>query len=69
MNLTGYHAKYFAYELTKRCASNSLEKLVGALVDAKVDLNPHQVEEAAATMPTLIKMRKGSCTSVVMATR
>ncbi len=46
MDLTNYHAKYFAYELTKRCSSDSLEKLAGALVDAKVDLNPHQVEAA-----------------------
>ena len=44
MGFTDYHAKYFAYELTKRCSSDSLEKLAGALVDAKVDLNPHQVE-------------------------
>jgi adenine-specific DNA-methyltransferase len=46
MNLTDYHAKYFAYELTKRCSSDSIEKLAGALVDAQVDLNPHQVEAA-----------------------
>src|SRR6266853_1041161 len=46
MDLTDYHAKYFAYELTKRCSSDSLEKLAGVLVDAKVDLNPHQVEAA-----------------------
>jgi adenine-specific DNA-methyltransferase len=46
MNLTDYQAKYFAYELTKWCSSDSLEKLAGALVDAKVDLNPHQVEAA-----------------------
>lgn len=46
MQLTDYHAKYFAYELTKRCASDSVEKLAGALVDAQVDLNPHQVEAA-----------------------
>jgi SNF2 family DNA or RNA helicase len=39
-----YHAKYFAYELTKRCPSDSAEKLAGALVDAQVDLNPHQIE-------------------------
>jgi ERCC4-related helicase len=42
--LTEYHAKYFAYELTKRCPSDSAEKLAGALVDAQVDLNPHQIE-------------------------
>jgi len=46
MNLTDFHAKYFAYELTKRSASDSVEKLVGVLVDAQVDLNPHQVEAA-----------------------
>lgn len=46
MNLTDYHAKYFAYELTKRCSSDNVEKLAGALVDAQVDLNPHQVEAA-----------------------
>lgn len=46
MTLTDYHAKYFAYELTKRCPSDSLEKLAGALVDAQVDLNPHQIEAA-----------------------
>jgi adenine-specific DNA-methyltransferase len=44
--LTPYHAKYFAYELTKRCASDSAEKLAAALVDAQVDLNPHQIEAA-----------------------
>ncbi len=42
--LTDFHAKYFAHDLTKRCASDSIEKLAGALVDAQVDLNPHQVE-------------------------
>src|SRR6266853_757695 len=43
---TAYHAKYFAYELTKRCASDSVEKLASVLADAQVDLNPHQVEAA-----------------------
>ena len=46
MQLTPYHAKYFAHELTKRCPSDSVEKLAEALVDAQVDLNPHQVEAA-----------------------
>ena len=44
--ITPYHAKYFAYELTKRCSSDSLEKLTMSLSDAQVDLNPHQVEAA-----------------------
>ena len=46
MNLTAYHAKYYAYELTKRCPSDSLEKLAGAVASAQVDLNPHQVDAA-----------------------
>ena len=46
MNLTPYHAKFFAYELTRRCPSDSVERLVGALADAQVDLNPHQVDAA-----------------------
>lgn len=27
MQQTEYHVKYFAHELTKRCASDSIEKL------------------------------------------
>jgi ERCC4-related helicase len=46
MNLTDYHAKYFAHELTKRCSSDSMEKLAGAVAGAQVDLNPHQVDTA-----------------------
>jgi len=46
MGITPYQAKYLAYELTKRCPSDSVEKLAGALSDAQVDLNPHQVEAA-----------------------
>lgn len=44
--ITPYHAKYYAYELTKRCPSDSLEKLAGAVASAQVDLNPHQVDAA-----------------------
>lgn len=46
MTLTDFHAKYFAHELTKRCASDNVEKLAAVLADAQVDLNPHQVEAA-----------------------
>ncbi len=46
MKLTDYHAKYFAYELTKRCPSDSVEKLTSAVAGAQVDLNPHQVDAA-----------------------
>ena len=44
--LTAYHTRYFAHQLTRRCASDEVEKLAGTLVDAQVDLNPHQVEAA-----------------------
>lgn len=33
MNITDYHAKYFAYELTKRCPSDSFEKFAASLSD------------------------------------
>src|ERR1700730_1041381 len=46
MQLTDYQAKYFAYELTKRNPSDSMEKLAGAVASAQVDLNPHQVDAA-----------------------
>lgn len=44
--LTIYQAKYIAYELTRRFPSGSSEKFNMALLDAQVDLNPHQVEAA-----------------------
>lgn len=44
--ITSYHAKYFAYDLTRQFPSNDLDKLTSSLHDAQVDLNPHQVEAA-----------------------
>lgn len=41
-----YHAKLFAHELNRRHSVADDEKLAGALLDAQVDLNPHQVEAA-----------------------
>lgn len=46
MEFTEFHAKYFAYELTKRNPSDSIQKLASSLMDAQVDLNPHQLEAA-----------------------
>lgn len=43
---TIYHAKLFAHELTRQHSVADSEKLAGALLDAQVDLNPHQVEAA-----------------------
>lgn len=44
--ITDYHAKYFAHELSRRHSVNDSEKLAGTLLDAQVDLNPHQLEAA-----------------------
>jgi len=46
MQITPHQAKYFAYELTKRSPSNSVDKLVATLANAQVDLNPHQIDAA-----------------------
>jgi len=46
VQLTDFHAKYFAHELTRRCSSDSVEKLASVLADAQIDLNPHQIEAA-----------------------
>ena len=43
---TDYHAKLFAHQLRRRHSSADSEKLAAALMDAQVDLNPHQVEAA-----------------------
>jgi ERCC4-related helicase len=41
-----YQAKYYAYELSKKATSDSAEKFGATLMDAKVELNPHQIEAA-----------------------
>src|SRR3954454_4088497 len=43
---TAYHAKLFAHELGRRHSVADAAKLAGTLLDAQVDLNPHQVEAA-----------------------
>jgi SNF2 family DNA or RNA helicase len=40
---TSYHAKYFAYELS-RAGGSGLERISRSIFDACVDLNPHQIE-------------------------
>lgn len=46
LKITDYHAKLFAHELSRRHSAGDSEKLAGALLDAQVDLNPHQLEAA-----------------------
>jgi hypothetical protein len=43
---TPYHAKYLAFELTKRVGADQADKLAQSLSNAMVDLNPHQVDAA-----------------------
>lgn len=44
--LTPYQAKVKAWELLKKYSSSDDDKFTGVLSEAKVDLNPHQVEAA-----------------------
>ncbi len=44
--ITDHHAKYYAYLLRRRSPSDSLEKLGSSLLNATVDLNPHQIDAA-----------------------
>lgn len=46
MNITPFHAKYYAHFLTRKLPANDLGKLTASLHDAQVDLTPHQVEAA-----------------------
>jgi len=43
---TAYHAQYWAYALTLRGAADGVEGLSRAISNARVDLNPHQVDAA-----------------------
>lgn len=45
-SISDYHAKYYAHQLLRRSPSNELDKLGQSLLNATVDLNPHQVEAA-----------------------
>jgi len=44
--ISAYHAKYFAYELTRRHDADGVDRLSQSLFDARVDLNPHQIDAA-----------------------
>lgn len=46
MTLTPYQAQYLAYELTRYRSGKASDKLTSALLDAQVELTPHQVEAA-----------------------
>lgn len=44
--LTPHQSQYIAWQLSRRAAADSVESLGATLVDATIDLNPHQVEAA-----------------------
>jgi ERCC4-related helicase len=48
---------YFAHQLTLRAASDSMDSMAGTLMDAQVDLNPHQID--AALFATSNPLSKG----------
>lgn len=58
MNYSPHQLSYFAHQLTRRAASNSMDSMAGALLDAQVDLNPHQID--AALFATSNPLSKGA---------
>ena len=46
MIFTDYHSQFWAHALTLKSASDSIENLSRSISNAKVDLNPHQVDAA-----------------------
>lgn len=52
-----HQSAYFAHQLTLRAASDSMASMAGALLDAQVDLNPHQID--AALFATSNPLSKG----------
>ena len=44
--INDYHAKYYAYELTRQCAGGDDDRLSQSSFDATVDFNPHQINAA-----------------------
>ena len=57
MRYSPHQLAFFAYQLTRRAASSSMEAMAGALLDAQVDLNPHQID--AAMFATSNPLSKG----------
>ena len=58
MNYSPHQLAYFAYQLTRRAAADSMDRMAGALLDAQVDLNPHQID--AALFATSNPLSKGA---------
>src|SRR6476660_6374508 len=48
--MTKFHSKYLAHALTLKHASCDIDHLTRSIANARVDLNPHQVEAALAAL-------------------
>jgi ERCC4-related helicase len=46
MEFSPHQLSYFAHQLTLKGAANSIDRMAGTLLDAQVDLNPHQIDAA-----------------------
>ena len=44
--ITRFHAKYYAYLLTQQSIGDQIDSLSQSLLNASVDINPHQIEAA-----------------------
>jgi len=63
--ITRFHARYFAHELTKRCPTDSVQKLAAILADARVEgiiLDPVYAERQFGALVDLIPKRTFSGT-------
>jgi hypothetical protein len=58
--LTDYHAKYLAYELTKRCASDNVEKLASVLYDSPAAMHTGEWESPQVRRSEAQKRRQGA---------
>lgn len=55
--LTPHQSQYCAWLLTRRAAGDTVESLASTLVDAQVDLNPHQVEAQRNDLITQLEVQ------------
>lgn len=58
MNYSLHQLAFFAHQLSRRAAADSMDRMAGALLDAQVDLNPHQID--AALFATSNPLSKGA---------
>ena len=62
METTPYHAKFFTHDLTRRFASDCMEKLATVLADAQLDLNPELLG------PSVFRGSRSSVTNAIQDT-